>query len=214
VMKVCFVDLDGTITRPRLNNTFDFIFAFYKYGGYKYKKIKGFVSKLLGLMSFIMPFARGKIRKYQILVLFRGLDAERVREFVQKHWISNVRENLNSEVIDIISCHRRKGYRLVMLTACTESPARQISESLRFDDVISTTFVVSNGKIVGVNDDTFASSKARVLFGRYSPDVIKESHYIMDSPSIESQLLRVFKLTYIVSKGKVIRVHRRQEWES
>lgn len=203
--KYLFVDLDGTITQSRINNTFDFIWYFYRFNRYK-TKMKIILKRMFDIVSLIFPFMEEKIRRFQILTLFRGLDVDHLKKFAEEYWIKEVYRNLNKGVLDLINYYRNKGYRLIMLTACTEIPARIIGKNLNFHDVISTTFIVRNNKIEGIKEDTFANLKVKILLSKYPVDVIRNSCYITDTPHTESNLLKVFKLIYIVKNGKVTKV--------
>ena len=204
-----FVDLDGTITQSRINNTFDFIWYFYRFNQYKSTtKMKIILKRMFDIVSLIFPFMEEKIRGFQILTLFRGLDVDHLKKFAEEHWIKEVYRNLNKNVLDLISSYRKKGYRIVMLTACTEIPARIIGKNLNFHDVISTTFIVRNNKIEGIKEDTFANLKVKILLSKYPVDVIRNSCYITDTPHTEFNLLKVFKLIYIVRNGKIIKTLR------
>jgi len=198
-MKYLFVDLDGVITKPKLNNTFDFVFCFYKVYSCR-NRLKKLIIKVLTFIG-ILPFIRQKIRKVQILTLFRGLDSQELGQFARRYWIRYVQDNLNKEIVDLIE-HYKKGYKLVLLTACTEFPAKALGEYLRFHDVISTTFIIENDKIIGIKEDVFGSLKVKAVFKRYPLEVIRDSCYITDTPRLESNLFKVFKSVYVVKNRK------------
>lgn len=207
-MKLLFVDLDGTITSPEINNTFDFIQSFYKrynIGLHYYIKMVALV--ILSLIVVVIPIRilKIKIRRFQIIMMFKGLDANQLKDFTETYWINIVYNNLNKEVMKIINYYRKRKFKIIMLTACTEIPAKIIAKKLKFNDVISTDFIIDNdNKIVGIKNDTFGNLKINEITKRYSMAEIREAYYITDNPKDESELLSMFKRVYIVMDKSVI----------
>jgi len=202
-MKLLFVDLDGTITSPKINNTFDFIKSFYKYYNIHLYYVKIVILVILSLIIVVIPIRilKIKIRRFQIMIMFKGLDVNQLKDFAETYWINIVYNNLNREVIKIIDYYKKRKFRVIMLTACTEIPARIIAKKLKFNDVISTNFIIDNNKVVGIKNDTFGNLKINAIIKRYSITEIKEAYYITDNPKDESELLSMFKKVYIYKYG-------------
>ena len=199
-----FVDLDGTITSPKINNTFDFIQSFYKYYNFidLHYYIKMITLGILSLIAVVIPIRilKIKIRRLQIITMFKGIDLNQLKGFAETYWINIVRNNLNKKVMEIIDYYRKRKFKIVMLTACTEIPAKLIAKKLKFNDVISTDFIIDNdNKVVGIKNDTFGNLKINEITKKYSMAEIREAYYITDNPKDELELLSIFKKVYIIN---------------
>jgi phosphoserine phosphatase len=209
--KTVFVDLDGTITNQSLNNTFDFIRAFL---AFKEDKIRLLVYRVIAkILDCVLLTHNQKVSNYvrrlRIKLLFYGQDKIAIDSFAKTFWITHVKKYLNIEVVNFLKELKNEGYTLILLTACVETPAKQIAEQFAFDDCICTKFRFKHGKINGVKVDCFGEFKFKSLKRKYPESATRNAAYILDYVSLPSETftLNFFEKVYLVKDGKIKQLH-------
>jgi len=183
--QVAFIDLDGTLTRPNINNTFDFLngYLWYRYrmlGVLRYK-LTGFIvnafTKMFGLNEHVS-------RKLFLTLCLFGTRKERLYEYAVRYWLKIVRENLNFALFNLIIKLRREGYtRFFLATACTEIPACTVARFLGFEDCVATKFKYIRNLVVGVLEDTYGNLKLYLIAKKYGASIFEKSIYFVDAES-------------------------------
>ncbi|HPR42072.1 MAG TPA: HAD family hydrolase [Candidatus Methanofastidiosa archaeon] len=194
-IRYVFFDLDGTVGGPKLNNTFDFI---ENYLVYKKRRASLVRKYILTAISRMLPMGGRRRRAFLIASFFKGLSYDELRQYSECCYMPLFMTHANEKVLEIVQREKGDGKRIVLLTACTEIPARTISESLGFDECIPTTFRTADGRIEGVGDDTFNDLKISALERAGLAHVMQQSDYYVDDIEAESGLVgrfgRVFKV--------------------
>ncbi len=202
-MNTVFFDLDGTISLEEFNNTFDFIELYYCYHKCRKKLLLKYVYTIL---MILMPYSFIKKRRILINLLFNNIVADDLTKFTKKCYLPIFHTKLNYNVVEKIKEYKKKGYHLVLLTACTEIPAKIISKDLGFDDCISTTFIIKDKKICGVDEDNFGDLKISALEKNLkNREFLKECIYYTDDTKNEKKLISLFKTAYIVKDTAILR---------
>jgi phosphoserine phosphatase len=204
--QVLFVDLDGTITDPSVNNTFDFLKS-YLYGNYGILGIiryhlSGLISKLLYKLVKDEALSR---RLYLVLCTF-GLKKSELRKYATKYWLKLVKNHMNDDVLILIGRLRDQGYSPILLTSCIEIPACQIAKFLKFEECIATRFRYLGDLIVGIAEDTYAYLKFQVVRGKYGSRIFRHAIYIVDLESAKMEYPhKFFNGIYIISTGSKLK---------
>jgi len=169
---IVFVDLDDTFVKG-VNNTWDFIYHFLK----ERRTIAEYMwRKLLARLVDMFPVSYAKKRVLKILILFGLLKYKVLEKYARTIWIKRLKNNINTEIL-----RNFHGISLILLTACTEIPAKVISQEFGFSDCICTEFKVTrSGRIVGIKRDAFRRRKILLLKEKFSSDVIRKSIYLTD----------------------------------
>lgn len=204
VEQCSFFDLDGTISTSKLNNTFDFIENYYTY-----KKMRRAIVKkyALTVLSRLLPVGGTKRRKMLINSFFGGLDANDLDNYCRCCYLPIFRSRLNRPVLERIKEEKEKGKRIVMLTACTEIPARILAEELGLDECIPTTFNIVDGRIMGISEDTFNDLKIDALERRdYPKMLLKGSDYYVDDTEAEVGIITLFGRVFQVDDASIVEV--------
>jgi len=182
--QVVFVDLDGTTTRPSINNTFDFLKGYLRYryrmlGVLKYKLI-GFIvnvlTKIFGLSEYIS-------RELFLTLCLFGTRREHLYEYAVKCWLKVVKKNLNHALLDLIKKLKSRGYKVSLTTACIEIPACVIARFLGFEDCLATKFKYVKNMVVGISEDTYGYLKLYLIAKKYGTSIFKKSVYFVDAES-------------------------------
>jgi len=178
------VDLDGTLTLPHVNNTFDFLklLLFENYG------ILGYVKYIIAsrIVSILNKVSRNEIalRRVYITLLSFGIKYNTLVRYALERWIPRIIPYLNMELIKAIEELKKKGYRVILATACIEIPAKIYCKLLRLDDCISTELKILHGMVIGVSTDTYGFLKFITLLRRYSMKSLVNAIYIADKSSV------------------------------
>ncbi|MDT0646272.1 HAD family hydrolase [Zunongwangia sp. F260] len=172
-----YYDLDGTLSS--LNSTFDFIEAYLKY---KKKPHRIFlakaVNKVLRVTGYYDPY---KHRSVRINILFRGLKKSHLEDYYEKIYKKRFLNSLTPLGKELL--HKALATD-VLITGCTEIPAKKIGELFNFKSVISTEFNYAKGKVVGIKTDTFGNLKRKYVSRcgekmiYYTDDLPSEKHLV------------------------------------
>lgn len=186
-----FYDLDGTLSK--YNNTFDFIFWFL----YKRKKWRYYFGKIaIKIINKTKVLTYTQRRKLMILTLFYGTKKEDLASFFENEYKEAFLKNLTKLGNKILD-DKDKGS--VLLTGCTEIPAKQISRIFGFEKVICTTFNCKNDYIVGIKDDTFGNFKLGYV-NKKNNDYFT---YYTDDIKSENELKKIMDNIILVKKNEI-----------
>lgn len=173
-----YYDLDGTLSN--LNNTFAFIEGYLRSNK---KFVRFFIaSNLLRALVITHTYNPYKHRKFIILVYFRGLKKKDLENYYNKHYKHAFLRSLTLLGKEL---YENPTSADVMLTGCTEIPAKLIASIFPFKEVISTEFLYKNGKIRGINSDTHGSNKRMFVSKREKEKAI----YYTDDLNSEKSLI-------------------------
>ena len=211
---VVFVDLDGTIVVPQINNTYQFIKLFAKvkrdtlrYLLYSFVLMAmPFISTIYWLSRKVLGLSKNivSLDALMITLLFAGVNVRSLREFSIKWVHSLVRLRLiNKKVLKLIKYFKRNKAKLILLTACTELPACVIAKYLGFDICLARRFLIKWDIILGVRDaDDIPLLKLKKIARLRNLLPIKEVYtiYVVDksSASIEHEILRAELFDHVI----------------
>lgn len=212
---ILLVDLDGTITDPAINNTYNFIEIFYKV--HKMNKrillLNFLFRNILVIRRFISIFKLGKVFSIDgilISVLFFGIKKQKLEIF--SHVWSKILSKaslFNADIMFFIEqAKKMKNIKLIMFTACSEMPACVIAELLGFHYCIARRFITIRGLIIATRDledvSTFKYSKLIKLLNTFKSAYRKI--YIIDIESAKSEFRLItsglFDLVLIYTKQR------------
>ncbi|MBN2566884.1 haloacid dehalogenase-like hydrolase [Candidatus Woesearchaeota archaeon] len=151
-----FYDLDGTLSH--LNSTFDFIFGYLQS---RRMWLRYWLGRLAHKLAYSLGFgtnARG--RSLLITLLFRGLVRDDLVCYYQESYRGLFLARLTALGTRLMKTKARGA---VLLTGCTEIPAKEIGKLFGFTTVISTEFSYSKGRIAGITKDTYGDFKMRYI---------------------------------------------------
>ena len=203
----CFFDLDGTLVDSSINNTYHFILLYAKTNEYNLRtKIYFILIKFLPLISRIHRLLRldrfkVSIDSILITVLFFGYKVEDLIRF-SSYWIHalKTRAKLRKISLGYINYCKLKGYRTILLTACTEIPACILAKYLGLDDCFARRFKIYKGMIIGLKD--YEPTPLLKLKFLIESKELKNAFkiYIVDEKSAlnESSVLKMFNLLLII----------------
>lgn len=151
-----YYDLDGTIST--LNSTFDFINGYLRYK-------KKFLRLYLGKVIAVFLIRTGNYHPYNsrrllIDIYFKGLHIDDLEKYFIKIYKPFFLESLTPLGVKLL---QNKETADVMLTGCTEIPAKLIGDIFGFKEVISTEFLFEKGKITGIKNDTYGCLKEEFI---------------------------------------------------
>lgn len=184
-------DLDGTLSS--LNNTFDFMYSYFKYSKRERRYI---AAKLIHLIFEKIPFPRYELRRrLMITVLFYNLEKSKLEYFFENTYKIHFLKNLTKLGTEV---YKKGVAKDILLTGCIEVPAKQIGNLLGFQTIISTTFNESEGKIKGIMKDTYGNQKKKFILKK------QDDHftYYTDEPDQEQKLLEIMDKVVIVRSEK------------
>ncbi|MCC7568405.1 MAG: haloacid dehalogenase-like hydrolase [Candidatus Methanofastidiosa archaeon] len=176
-----FFDLDGTLTRATLNNTFTFIDAFFVTHHMYRRRALSWLCK--GYCRIRHRDERSR-RAACISWLFSGLSRQKLEDFASGTYLALVKAHENEAVAAALSRHRGAGSKTVLLTACTEIPARAIASSYGIDECIATTFRYDDDRVRGIGCDTYGEGKRVALedAGYTAADLMHATYYVDPEP--------------------------------
>ncbi|MDT0675845.1 HAD family hydrolase [Autumnicola musiva] len=184
-----YYDLDGTLSS--LNSTFDFIYGYLKYSK-KYTRL--YLGKLIMLvLIYTRTYHPIKSRRLLIMIFFRYLKKEALEEYFEEIYRPIFFNSLTSLGHLLMKDPARAD---VMLTGCTEIPAKKIAALFGFKKLISTEFFYKNGKIESIKQDTYGNLKIKYISKEsermiyYTDDLRSEKSLI----SIMDEILEVNKI--------------------
>jgi phosphoserine phosphatase len=203
--EMAFFDLDGTIINSCINNTFDFIKMYFEYNN-KYLRLN--LEKIYRILIMFLPLNEHFKWKILIYLMFCNLNYKDLINFADDIYINKIFKKFNDEVINKIRLYKEKNYKLILLTSCTEIPAKTIASYFNFDECICTLFKKRNGKIIGVEEDTFRDLKISAIkkrgYDKLEP--FQNAVYFTDTPKKEENLIKIFCLTYQIKNNKIFLV--------
>jgi hypothetical protein len=172
-----YYDLDGTLSS--LNSTFDFIYGYLKN---KRKYVRLFLGKSIALFLILTKtYHPVKSRSLLINIYFWNLKTDTLEEYFENVYKPIFLKSLTSLGRSLLNETDKAD---VMLTGCTEIPAKKIASLFGFKEVISTEFYYNNGKIKGIKTDTYGNFKVKHLLKRkermiyYTDDLRSEKSLI------------------------------------
>jgi phosphoserine phosphatase len=195
-----FFDLDGTISKSEINNTFDFVENYLVY-----KKRRGSLIRkyFITLLSRFIPLGDTRRRRFLINSFYRGLSCKDIMQYCNCCYLPLFISKVNKTVLEKIYDSKSKGNVLVLLTACTEVPAMAISEHLGFDICIPTTFRRSEDRIEGIGEDTFRDLKIKAVEKKGLERILSSSEYYVDEVDSEAELVKRFRRVFKVHNGSI-----------
>jgi len=202
---VIFVDLDGTITSSRINNTYHFIMAFYKIN----RRTIGlllfmFLSCIAKILAHLSALARFSLNWNAIFIsmLFFGHNVNQLKYFSYVWYKILFCLNLiNINLLKVLKYLKKGGARIIMLTSCPELPAQIIADFLKFDSCLARRFTIKSNRIIGLMDTESVSmlklkhlSQNKHLYNK------KMKIYILDGTSAKTEykILKFFDKIIIV----------------
>lgn len=154
--KVYLYDLDGTISK--LNSTFDFVYPYFLF---KKKYVRYYIGKFFQKVVENIPGVPYRLtRKAIILVLFYQVDVSSLKSFFEAEYKEAFLQSLTHLGTQVAKQNNEHN---ILLTGCTEIPAKCIGHLLNFKIVISTEFRTVNGRIKGLTQDTYGNYKLQFL---------------------------------------------------
>ncbi|MDT0690858.1 HAD family hydrolase [Salegentibacter sp. F188] len=151
-----YYDLDGTLST--LNSTFDFIEGYLRHSN---KFFRLYLTKII--MVTLMRtgnYDPYRSRNLVIILLFKGLQKSKLEKYFEEHYKKKFLNSLTPLGKELLE---RPETADVLLTGCTEIPAKQIALLFGFKTLISTEFYYKKEKIDGIKTDTYGSNKSRFL---------------------------------------------------
>jgi hypothetical protein len=153
---VYLYDLDGTIST--LNSTFDFIYPYFLF---KKKYVKYYSAKIFKKVVDNIPGIPYRLkRKAIILMLFYRVDVASLEFFFEVEYKEAFLQSLTGLGTQVAKQDNQDN---ILLTGCTEIPAKCIGHLLNFKNIISTEFRIVNGRIKGISQDTYGNYKSQFL---------------------------------------------------
>ena len=125
-----------------------------------------------------------KTRKVLINMLFYNMTEKELKNYFEKTYKKIFFDNLTDFGKKTIKKDNKKN---ILLTGCTEIPAIQIGEIFNFRKIICTTFRYKNGKIKGINKDTYGNLKMGHIIKRKNDYFI----YYNDDINTENELEKI-----------------------
>lgn len=196
------VDLDGTITRSVLNNTYTFVRMFLKFRRDPRAVVMHALFSVLSVIGRLLTVMRLtrviSLDALLITTLFFGIRREELKRFAYSWFLTLLRLGLiNSPILAYIN-KLPEGYskqglsvRRILLTACTEEPACTIAKLLKFDYCIARGFHELRHVIVSVKDREdipfFKYRKLSRYLEQHEPNVVK-ALYITDIYSLKAEI--------------------------
>jgi hypothetical protein len=185
-------DLDGTLSTA--NSTFDFIKLFHEENR---NTLRLFCADTVRRILNRTKMNPERKRLILIKIYFFGLQKERLDIFFYNSYLEyfkNTLTKLGSEVL------LQDNLNSVMLTGCTEIPAKQLGAYFGFKDTICTTFDFKNMKIRGIKQNSFANKKIRLIEEYLKQNNLSPNEviYYTDDPRSESELIKLFGQVVIV----------------
>jgi len=211
---VVFVDLDGTLINPRVNNTYDFIqfLNYYRLRNPILLKLLTFImSKFSHIIAAVLSRLRVKIDTSAVFIntMFFCLDL-RLLKAVSLYWFhlllikKLVRTDVMKRIIKIetLSPSRVEVY---VLTCCIEYPACLIAEKLGYK-CLSRELRKKGGIVLGLKDMQPCYITKMVKYANVIKLFIKEysqrsfTVYIVDEESAKNEkpILKLFNKVIIV----------------
>ena len=179
-----FFDLDGTLTRAALNNTFTFVDAFFATHHMHRRRTLSWLCK-----GYCRIRHRDERRRRAACItwLFSGLSRQKLEDFASGPYLALVKAHENEAVAAALSRHRDAGNKTVLLTACTEIPARAIASFYGIDECIATTFRYDGDRVRGIGRDTYGEGKRVALedTGYTATDLMRATYYVDPEPREE-----------------------------
>ncbi len=196
-----FFDLDGTLVDSKLNNTFIFIAGYYASRDMQGRLLLQWAWKACARLGFR---DEGERRRWLIGKLFSGISYDDLAHYAKTEYQQNVDARRNEEIYAILGAHQDAGDMTVMVTACTEIPARCIAASWGVDTCVCTTFSTNDGIITGVGTDTYGVGKLSALAAAgYDNQALSSGIYYVDEPERERDVIAAMGSARIVSDGRL-----------
>lgn len=176
---IYYYDLDGTLSK--LNNTFDFIFRYLHRKNIFTYYIRRLATGIINRLIFLPYVER---RKLIIILLFYGIKKQDLEDFYEKEYKKSFMNSLTKLGHDLYNNKKSSG---ILLTGCTEIPAKAIAKVFGINNVISTEFKCKNGRIIGIKNDTFGNLKLNYV-KKNNGDKLT---YYSDSLRTENELIKI-----------------------
>jgi len=211
-------DLDGTITKSIVNNTYTFAKLFLKSRRDPRAIIMRALFAVLPTLSKLLILMRLNkvisLDAFLITALFFGIRREELKRFSYTWLFALLKSNLiNVHTLAYINKLVERYERLalnvkkIMLTACTEEPACTIAKLLKFDYCIARQFHTLRHVIVSVKDHEdipfFKYHKLTKYLEQLDLNVVN-TLYIADIYSLKAEMPFISSVTfnYIVALAK------------
>lgn len=209
---IVFVDLDGTLTDLRINNTYHFIKAYYVW---KRKRFRLLISntifnpgiiKILEKITKVLSLFKINVSTDGILIyiLTVGLPRDELLTF-SLQWIKILAKlglfrDFLTKLIDTL---QNRGCKMYLLTGCTEFPACVIACFYKFNGCFSRKFKIHKSSIIVGLEDYSNIEELKYKFIsriRHVSRNKKLNIYICDQESMknEQKILRFFDMIFII----------------
>ncbi|MDT0642514.1 HAD family hydrolase [Zunongwangia sp. F363] len=172
-----YYDLDGTLST--LNSTFDFAHGFLRYKK-KYERL--FLGRAIAIfLIYTKKYHPSKSRRLLINIYFKGQKKADLENYFEKVYCPKFMDSLTPLGHTLIGNSNSAD---VLLTGCTEVPARQIAALFGFRKIICTEFVFKKEKVRGIKTDTYGNFKAQFIIKEkekmiyYTDDLASEEDLI------------------------------------
>jgi len=197
-----FIDLDGTITKSTVNNTYTFVRIFLKLRKDPRVIVMRVLLTMLSITGKLLTYMRLSrvisLDAFLITVLFFGVRREELKRFAYIWLLALLKLGLvNTHILiyinKLVKEYEKLGLntRKVLLTACTEEPACTIAKLLKFDHCIARRFYTLRHAIISVRDREdipfFKYCKLNRYLEQHRPNVVK-ALYIVDIYSLKAEV--------------------------
>lgn len=216
-----FVDLDGTLTRSYVNNTYAFIsLLIHLRSTYLRRKIYKTMLRLTPAITSLYNFLKIgllgiSLDSILITVLLFGFDLHEIKRF-SLYWLRILTNKrlINENILEYVKRLKSIGVKTHLITACIEYPACLIAKMLSIDECFGRRFILIGRKVVTVSPFSPHLLKARFLKQKHLNED-KGKVYIVDlrSAITEKRFLGLFDEIIIVGPdGTVLRSIKPNEY--
>ena len=147
------------------------------------------IGRILRCFTYVPFYLR---RKVEIMVLFFGIKKKSLDEFFESHYSDLFQKSLTPLGEEVVQSDPNRN--MILVTGCVNPPAARIAQWLAFDRFYATEFKEMNGRIIGIEVDTFGNLKAAVF------PVKKNHHYVYytDDPDGEKEFCNLMNEVVVV----------------
>lgn len=151
------------------------------------------------------------------LLLIKNLDAEFLSGVIDEIVDNSLMKKIRPSMLDAIRHHQEKGERTIIISASLHPLCEKIRKNLRVDDVISTKYLIADGKVTGESEGNQCYGAEKVSratkYCEANGGSLSSSYYYADSYS-DHFLLGEVKWPICVSPDRKLRkIAKIRGWE-
>lgn len=199
--KVLLIDICGTLYRS--NTTFDFLRYYFASDSY-YSKILRFMSckYILFLNSLLFKYFRKDFIRTFALYVLKDISYNTISKMVEDFYREYLCMKKNELVFDLIEKYRKKGYRLILVSATIEPIAKCIAKHLDIGEYLATTLEIINHNYTGrINKDLLGNKYEHLRSLGIEDFVIVTDNYS------DIDLIKNAEFSYLIQYG-----NRKNKW--